>query len=59
VIYLNKLEIIARYSIGPEIVHAMEPALKEDDINHKGVALYSWNDRLGYRKRFFSHKFST
>lgn len=40
--------------MGSETLHAVEPAFRDNDVTARGVAVYSWCDKNGYRKRFYS-----
>jgi hypothetical protein len=49
--------VINNVALGSDTIHAVEPALKiNDSVTTTGVYLYSWNDKQGYRKRYFSVK---
>lgn len=59
VLGLANLEILASYPLGNDTIHALAPAFPQTTEGEFGVWVYSWNDKRGYRKRFYSPKTGT
>lgn len=47
---------MASYSLGSDIIHAIDSAFPQGSTDEFGVWVYSYNEKKGYRKRFFSYK---
>lgn len=47
---------MASYSIGNDTIHAIDSAFPQGSQEEFGVWLYSFSEKKGYRKRFFSYK---